>query len=562
MERLEKQEWLGLALVFIVIGAILSYLPLDGQSVFLSPDETGVFAAAKNWAEQGTAAIKEPLAKAIPWLHPRSWISHEQTIVPVGFLGWPWIISWFIAIFGSDMAPIVAMLIILSGIYPAYRLMRPMGKGAAFIGTIVAATSPAFLLYGNRSLFPNAAVVSLALWSGWIFRDMVLPFKPSETRKGAQPKDTWALLRSRLMSHEATLVMFGFISALTFAIRPVEAAWMIPWFVVLGWGWWPSKKQWSWLFLGIGLVLLPLAWEAQHLYGAFWKTGYWMKGNPIITTSESLPQNVYAPELFPFGLHPRSIAWNGYTFLGKMLFPWMMPLLIILTLVGYTVVHRVMSPSKAEGSFARFLNALRSLGATGRYFAAGLWTFLFLVLYYGNGRYMDNINGNPSIGNSFIRYLLPLGFLSGLALAWFYRMARTAAYGRAVIIAIAVLMSGTGIWRAYAADEEGVLAGRRELGRYAQIRQAISTYFQSHDIIISDRSDKIFFPNYRTISPLPPIDETALLNVAVKQEVDIGLFARPMTQAQMDAWRKSGLEPVELQTFGREKLYRLQPIKP
>ena len=71
MERLEKQEWLGLAVIGIVAAFLLSYLPFHGQMVFLSPDETGVFAAAKSWAEQGTSAIQEPLAKSIPWLHPR-----------------------------------------------------------------------------------------------------------------------------------------------------------------------------------------------------------------------------------------------------------------------------------------------------------------------------------------------------------------------------------------------------------------------------------------------------------------------------------------------------------
>lgn len=538
MERLEKREWLGLAALFAVTGLLLSYLPFSGLNIFLSPDETGVFVAAKQWAEQGKAIIDENLATSIPWLHPRSWISHEAAIVPVGFLGWPWIISWFIRILGTSAAPVGAMLIIISCIYPMYRLMRPIGKAPAFIGTIIAVTSPAFLLYGNRSLFPNAAIIALAIWSAWMFRDLVVPAK----------SDGW--------SDRIKFILFGILSGLMLAIRPVESVWIIPWFVVLGWNWRPSLKQSLWIVLGLFLALAPLAWEAQVAYGGFWKAGYWMKGNSLITTTAPIPQNIYSPELFPFGIHPKSIAANAYSFLGMTLFPWMVPLLIMFALVAIGIVKDDSQPSW-QARLKKFVS-----GTRGKYFLAALWTFSFLVLYYGNGRYLDNINGNATIGNSYIRYLMPIGFISALSLAWIYRLASISKYGRPVVVAIAVLLAFTGIWRAYAADEEGLIAGRKELVRYTEIRQAMGQWFKPGDIILSERSDKIFFPVYRAVSPLPPIDEASLLSAAVEQGTGLGLYVRPMAQAQADLWRKVGLEPVELASFGREKLYRLQPVKP
>lgn len=537
MERLEKREWLALSALFVAAGILLSYLPFSGLNVFLSPDETGVFVAAKQWAEQGSAVIEEKLATSIPWLHPRSWISHESAIVPVGFLGWPWIISWFIRILGAGSASIGAMLIILSCIYPMYRLMRPIGKAPAFIGTIVAVTSPAFLLYGNRSLFPNAAIISLALWSAWMFRDLVVPAM----------SDQW--------SDRIKFILFGLLSGLMLAIRPVESVWIIPWFIVLGWNWRPSLKQSLWIVLGLFFALAPLAWEAQVAYGGFWKAGYWMRGNSLITTTAPIPQNVYSPELFPFGFHPKSILSNAYSFLGMTLFPWMVPLLIMFILVVVGII-------KGDETL-NWLERLKKFvaGNRGKYFLASLWTFAFLVLYYGNGRYLDNINGNATIGNSYIRYLMPIGFISALSLAWIYRLSSISKYGRPVVIAIAVLLALTGTWRAYAADEEGLLAGRTELARYAAIREAAGQWFEPGDIIISERSDKIFFPVYRAVSPLPPIDQASLLSAAVEQGTGIGLFVRPMAQSQADLWRKVGLEPVELAVFGREKLYRLQPVR-
>jgi hypothetical protein len=539
MERLEKGEWLALAALFLSAGLLLSYLPFFGSQVFLSPDETGVFVAAKNWAEQGTVVIGEKLAPVIPWLHPRSWISHASSIVPVGFLGWGWIISWFIKILGPASASIGAMLVILSCIYPLYRLLRPIGKAPAFIGVIVAVTSPAFVLYGNRSLFPNAAIISLALWSAWIFRDLIL----------LQKTDGW---RDRIL-----LVLFGLLSGLTLAIRPVEAIWIIPWFIVLGWSWRPSIKQAMWIVLGLFLALAPLAWQAQVAYDGFWKAGYWMKGNSVmVATTAPEPQNIYTPELFPFGIHPKSIAWNAYSFLGMTLFPWMVPLLIMFALVVIGIVK-----DESRSNMFERLKKFAS-GVRGKYFLAALWTFAFLVLYYGNGKYLDNITGAATIGNSYIRYLLPLGFISALAIAWIYRLAAISRYGRLVVITIVVLLAFTGIWRAYAADAEGLLTGRQELARYSSVREATGQWFKPGDIILSERSDKIFFPVYRGVSPLPPIEEAGRLAAATEQGIAIGLFVRPMAQSQVDMWRKIGLEPVELASFGREKLYRLQPVKP
>ncbi|MCE9586259.1 hypothetical protein K8R04_02995 [Candidatus Uhrbacteria bacterium] len=540
MERLEKREWLALSALLLVAGILLSYLPFSSSLAFLSPDETGVFVAAKNWAEQGSVVVEEKLATKIPWLHPRSWISNNSTIVPVGFLGWPWIISWFIRVLGPMSASIGAMLVILSCIYPLYRLMRPIGKVPAFIGTVVAVTSPAFVLYGNRSLFPNAAIVALALWCGWMFRDKVLPLTKGELEG----------VRSRVL-----IVLFGLLSGLMLAIRPVEAIWILPWFVVLGWNWRPTLKQALWIVLGLFIALAPLAWEAQVAYGGFWKAGYWMKGNSLITTTAPIAQNIYSPELFPFGIHPRSIASNAYSFLGMTLFPWMVPLLIMFALVAIGIIK-----GDAKLNWQARLKKFVS-GTRGKYFLASLWTFAFLVLYYGNGRYLDNINGNATIGNSYIRYLLPLGFISALSLAWIYRLSTISKYGRPVVIAIAVLLAFTGIWRAYAADEEGLLADRKEVTRYSLIRDAASLWFKPGDIILSERSDKIFFPAYRAVSPLPAIDEASRLSAAIDEGYAVGLFVRPMTQAQADLWRKVGLEPIEITSFGREKLYRLQPVR-
>lgn len=65
-----------------------------------SPDETAVLITAKQIAVTYSGAVEESLAVQAGWLHPRSWVSQGEAIVPVGFLGWPWVLSLFIFILG------------------------------------------------------------------------------------------------------------------------------------------------------------------------------------------------------------------------------------------------------------------------------------------------------------------------------------------------------------------------------------------------------------------------------------------------------------------------------
>ena len=84
--------------------------------------------------------------------------------------------------------------------------------------------------------------------------------------------------------------------------------------------------------------------------------------------------------------------------------------------------------------------------------------------------------------------------------------------------------------------------------------------FKLGDVIVSERSDKIFFPLFRGVSPIPAPEQLAAL--VQHQPIGIGLFARPLSQSQKDAWRHAGFDAQELVSFSRERLYRLAPLTP
>ncbi|MCC7522336.1 hypothetical protein IT407_00835 [Candidatus Uhrbacteria bacterium] len=509
-----KREWLGLAALFCLFGGLFSYLPIRGSDRYLSPDETAVAVSALEWTKKGSVSLSEPLAWKFPGLHPRSWITRFDAIVPVGFMGWPWINSLLIRITGPSWISFAAMLVILSAIYPFYRILRPLGTNAAELGTLIAFSTPALILYANRSLFPNAGLIALVIWSCWILSVMKKPWH---------------------------VFIAGLLVSTTLAIRPVEIIWILPWFIYFGREWRPTRKQLLLFCLGILIAWLPLAWQAQVTYGSVFGIGYFIRGNPdpyAVAVVSSAPQN---PAFLPFGLSLRNIIWNSYHFLLGPLFPWMVPLL-----VAFVVTYVI--PAKAGIQSKKHVPLLV------------IWSCLFLILYYGNGRYADNIQGIPTVGNSFIRYLLPLGVLSGGVFAWLYTIIQSRRNGRIIIGLMALILVFAGVFQAYAADSEGLLNVQPEIARYDRINEKAKEFFKPEDVIISDRSDKIFFPDFRAWSPSPDMETIARLG-RDSSKIGIGLFTRSLSQSQRDEWRKAGLEPVELYADSREVLYRLQPIK-
>lgn len=190
-------------------------------------------------------------------------------------------------------------------------------------------------------------------------------------------------------------------------------------------------------------------------------------------------------------------------------------------------------------------------------FVALAWTSIFVLFFYGNGLYQDYFVPNRvSLGNSFLRYTLPLSIV--LAIAAGYVMAKLWKHWslKALAICLAVGLIAFGQWTATVRDDEGVVAVEQELVRYSQIKNKTLTLQVHMDAILSERSDKIFFPAFMTVSPMPD-------KQSIKQLIDtgkiIGLFIRTQDQKGLDEWRAAGL-PLSYQfTSGNESLYIINP---
>lgn len=522
---MERRKQALILIPLILLAGLGFVLPTVKSLVLASPDETAAYIISSRISNRQTAAIAEPLAEAFPWLHPRSWVSQGQYIVPVGFFGWPWFLSFFRTM-GTKIPLFIGTLIVLSGAYPLYCLLSVFGKKGAFLGTMVFLTFPPFLLYANRSLFANGAMLAGFLWSVFLLKHL-------QGRELVGKKD------------HALILLTALVIGLTAAVRPVEMLWILPWLVWAGQGVRYTKKQLTWFISGFILVLVPLAFQALLTYGNPMLTGYQLADNPLpfevrSTSPGMAPAAARFDHFLPYGFHPRNILWNIRSFFLSYLWAWMVPLGIFFILSFKTW--------KRPKTWRDFLHPTW----------LSLWSALVLLVIYGSGLYMDNIRvGAVTIGNSFLRYTLPLVVAVAVAVAYSWK--RVAKNNKLAIpfMLFVVLLSAFGIYKGMNGDDESILVTRPELERYAEVRASAKQWFSAKDIILSERSDKIFFPAFKTVSPLPPQSEIGRLVNTV--DAQVGLYVRPISQKEKDAWKKFGVDVIELDSFAREKLYLLRP---
>ncbi len=530
MHPMEKREFFALGGLLLLLLPFYFWLASAGAGIYASPDETANAITIRQLDWYGRISVAEPLAKEFPWMHPRSYISQGDVIAPVGFLGWPWFISVFILILGQGMVPVLATMAAVSMAIPLHGLLRRFGSVAAFAGVVVGMTFPTMILLGNRALFPQVGVLVLGMWT--MFFLSRLESKATAWKFGA----------------------IGFLGALALAARPTEIIWLIPWFAWFAKDIRPDRKRIVAACIGALIPLMLIGFHAQMSYGGFWKSGYTAHDNgstEMISPSvvSSAPNDPTRSIIFPFGIHPRALVWNVWSFLFRLLFPW--TVLLIAAGVVITRDARVTRHATRDTLHEQLKkNAVPLLA---------LWTVGFLVLYYGQGLYTDNVQrGAVTIANSFVRYLLPLAPLAALATAYLFQKYQDRPRGFLALVGLVMFLTGYGTWVALARDNEGLIATRGELVRYQEIRRQTNERFGPTDLILSERSDKIFFPDHRA-SLIPATAEVARLSKA-HPEIRIGLFARPLSQSQTDAWRTVGLEPTELFVSGREKLYSLSPV--
>jgi len=496
------------AIVFLAQSSLFFILPSLGSGVFLSPDETAVATSARVFGQQANMRIEDKLLTEGPWIHPRSYVTQGSAMVPVGFLGLPLVLSAVWRLAGDWGLAMFVPLLVMSAGFPLWRLLRRFGPYAAAIAVTIWLSFPTVILYANRGLFPNLAALCFVLWGIFFLTER---------------KSLWWTMTA------------GFCAGVAVAIRPTEVIWIVPWFW-FAWSLKPSTTKLRFVSFGAAAAFpcLLAAFAAWTTYGSPFTIGYWLR-DPVVMAATGVVTNA-ATHLWPFGLHPRNVWFNLRWYVFSFIGPWTVVILIAL---------------------AQHVKNKKSWKLIG----VCLWTIASLAVLYGEAIYQDHVGVNVvSLGNSYLRYLIPLAAISALAaaalVAWLERrLGQTR--GRGVAVCGAFLLAITGASIAIQSSGEGVLAGNRELQRYVLIRQTTLNQFGPQAIIVSERSDKIFFPTFRVATPVP--DFETLRPLVANAPVPTLLFTETLDGGEQAMWSAEGFLLRPVFRTENQTLYEMYP---
>lgn len=498
----------------------LCILPFASHSgVFLSPDETAVYQSAQAFAKTGSMQLASNLVEQFPWAHARSFVTLRNGIAPIGFIGMPMLVSaaFFagIPVLGAFLAPI---LVLLSG-YFIWRLTKQAEVSIRLLAVLSWFTLPNVILYTNRSLFPNLPAICFAFIGS-------------------------ALLWEKRSFPRA--VIAGICAALALAIRPIDAVWILPWFLC-AWRFRQNRQQckerkYALSFLVAAFALSCIAVMVHvKTYGSLFSIGYFLR-DPIVqetaltaTSTATIRPTAPVVNWLPFGIHPRHVWFNIKNYILGILLPW-------------------------SALVAAVLLMKRKQLKTSPWVWLGLWTLICCVMVYGQGIYQDHVGINVvSIGNSFLRYVLPCSIFVPFAVAQFLQSIQEKNVQPLRVICSLLVGSicafglATALWQ----GSESVIASSATLETYTQIQQQTKK-LASPAVVVSDRSDKLFFlPQWSPVTPIPPMSEIVRFHAA-HPEIQIYFFGRPLDAVGYAAWVDQGFHPLAEYQAGNEIMYHME----
>ena len=185
-----------------------------------------------------------------------------------------------------------------------------------------------------------------------------------------------------------------------------------------------------------------------------------------------------------------------------------------------------------------------------------VWSFCAVTVFYGNGIYQDHVKLNQiSVGNSFLRYTVPASIV--FALAFGHLLSKMMRLWTIKILGycLAVCLIMFGVWSAVERDDEGIAANERELIAYQQIRQASAKSLGQNAIVLSDRSDKIFFPYWLSASPMPSKTQIAEL---ISAGAEVAIFQTTQDENGIADWNSYNLNLIPRFTINNQTMYHVQ----
>jgi len=551
-------NWLKIDKYFIILAIIglfflfvYSWLFISQERKFTSPDETANYYFIKLFAEKSQLRFYEPLNEiADEIIRPRSMGFFNGYTVPGSFLGMILIYGIIAKIFGSwiilYLTPLFSIIVVL---FFNLLIKEIFCKRIAFISALLLFVLPPFWYYSSRGMFHNVLFIDLLI-IGFYFLIKALNFELKVKKKWLLFLLGGLFIGLSLITRTSEITLVGIILFILF---------------IINW----SRVGWRNLLIFLGIVFiifLPIFFLNNYLYGSPLAFAY-SKESIDTSSLETVSQTFFLKLrqiILPFGINFNQISQSVYQYI-IIIFPWFSILLIIgflWSLRNIVVIWLNKILPEIKISF-KLDNKQKTY----------LWLYgfmaLWLIVYYGSWEFYEYIDKTKIIlGSSYLRYWLPIYIfglpfvaLTILRIKYFFQSKILRYITSPVIILLFVFFSVNIILL-------DPLQGLIKLKNYNQenikIGKIIIQKTAVNSVIISNFSDKIFFPERKVMVNLPSdkLKQKQLLTKLMNQ-ILVYYFYNPLdenSQNTIDSIKSSGIKLNIIKEFTKdnEVLYRLQ----
>ena len=549
--------WSRLSLVLFMIGVILFgtmtlFLTHQFESdIFNSPDEVANYYFTQQFEKNSNFFLTSPSEENLPQgVEPRSMLRVGANFIPVGFVGFPLFLGLAGKVIGMKALPY--LLAALSGlaVLAWYNLVKTIfGRRLGILSGFLLLIHPAYFFYSLRPFSPNIFFVNLLIFAAYLFTKILSFNRMSLSGSTSDAQAVIPLTEQAASKRRFISFLFGFILSLAVAIRPSEIVWLGVGLIVILIIVRHALKPFAFLFAFLG-GLLPVAsvlYFQNLTYGSPLATGY-----PLTASASRSLLYQIKDTLFPFGLDLVN-SWQIFSSYVVGIFWW----LAVLALVG--IVAAVMRWHNAPASFRRKIQF---------WLLFVVCVTVWLTAFYGPWSIYDRLDKEVSIGTSFVRYFLPVYILFLPVAAYGVLRIMDVMGNKARIMIVILVMAAVflSLRIIFWGRDESLLAIWQTLEHNQEIRQKVLPMVSRQAIIITERSDKIFFP-YREVMGRfrHPREQELVRQLARNHELwyETIFDRQAIMEENRDFWEPLGLRADSSRSIGYgHTLYKLTKITP
>lgn len=468
---------LSLALAYFFFYSFLFWstsrlaLNSNSQVIFNWPDETANFFFAHNYSQHGTLSVAEPLnIVSANLLHGRSFnVLSNGSLVPVTYLPNIVILGQSIKILGTQLAFLLIPLLALGCVFIFYRIINLIFKddSLAFVSALLLMSLAPWVYFANFSYLTNILFIFLAISGFWLLAEIKVTGK-----------------------YNLYLFLAG-ILFWSFAIinRPSEIVWMI--FLLIFTVYWQRKNINYGYYLPALIIMALVAYGFlvlnKNTYGNYLSLGYFDLANNNLpgatqVTATNSGFNILKILFAPFGFNFVLILKNIYLHFFKIIWP-----LILLAAYAKIELYR---------------NKQLSSRPWNKYFIILPVVAYLVFIYYGSWQLSDTLVLElNTISVSYVRYFLPLYIillpLAGYGFINFFTKVQLK-YVKYFLLSVIMFF---GVAQAYLPKNDGLLATQANLEKYYSQLQGVQKVAPAGSVIVTERTDKVFFPYYKVVIP-------------------------------------------------------------